>query len=118
MVAKKRSRFVPAQGDIIWLEFAPTRGHEQDGRRPAVVVSPASYNRATGLALVVPVTTRAKGYPFEVPIVVGKVKGVALADHVRSVAWRERKARLITLIPSEHLSEIESRIKALITVER
>lgn len=78
---------------MVWLEFDPQAGHEQGGRRPAVVLSPAAYNGLVGLALVCPLTTRVKGYPFEVAIPPGgKAGGVALADQVKSLDWRARRA--------------------------
>lgn len=79
------------RGDIVWLEFTPTKGHEQSGRRPALVLSPKEYNEKTNLALVCPITSKAKGYPFEVPLT-GKIHGVILADQLRSVDWNERRA--------------------------
>lgn len=84
----------PERGDIVWLNFTPQAGHEQAGHRPALVLSPANYNRATGLMLCCPMTTRVKGYPFEVPIVdADGAPGVVLSDQVRSVDWRARRAR-------------------------
>ncbi|HRZ30650.1 MAG TPA: endoribonuclease MazF [Candidatus Paceibacterota bacterium] len=88
--------FVPERGDIIWLNFNPQTGHEQRGRRPALVVSPAIYNEKTGLALVCPITSQKKGYPFEVPLGSSKVKGVVLADQIKSVDWQERRAKLVS----------------------
>ena len=88
--------FVPDQGDLIWLNFNPQKGHEQKGRRPALVISPALYNDKAGLAIVCPVTSKSKDYPFEVFLASTKVKGVVLADQVKSVDWRERRAELIS----------------------
>jgi mRNA interferase MazF len=88
----------PRRGDIVWLEFAPTIGHEQSGRRPAIVLSPTEYNEKVGLMLVSPITSKSKNYPFEV-ILKGKVKGVILVDQIRSVDWRERKAQYIETAP-------------------
>ncbi|MDA8082181.1 MAG: type II toxin-antitoxin system PemK/MazF family toxin [Nitrospiraceae bacterium] len=84
----------PARGDIILLSLNPTLGHEQAGTRPAVVLSPELYNKASGLCLVCPVTTQVKGYPFEVPLEgTKKITGVALADQIRSIDWQARKIR-------------------------
>jgi mRNA interferase MazF len=84
----------PDRGDIVWLDFSPHTGHEQSGRRPAVVLSPVRYNAKVGLALVCPITSQAKGYPFEVSLPERtKVVGVILADQVRSVDWRARRAK-------------------------
>lgn len=83
----------PERGDIVWLNFTPQAGHEQAGHRPALVLSTANYNRATGLMPCCPMTTRVKGYPFEVPIVdADGAPGVVLSDQVRSVDWRARRA--------------------------
>ena len=90
------------RGDLVWLEFDPTFGHEQAGHRPAIVLSPVAYNARTGLALVAPVTARAKGYPFEVRLPPDlPVRGVVLADQVRSVAWGERGVQRIGRLPPE-----------------
>jgi mRNA interferase MazF len=81
--------YVPQRGDIIWLTLSPQLGHEQAGRRPALVLSDAQYNAKVGLAVVCPVTRQVKGYPFEVPLPAGcAIEGVVLADQVRSVDWR------------------------------
>ena len=87
---------VPDRGDVVWLDFTPQAGHEQAGRRPGVVLSPAAYNRKVGLALVCPITTQAKGYPFEVAIPGERVvTGVVLADQVKSIDWRARRAKIV-----------------------
>jgi mRNA interferase MazF len=88
--------FVPDTADLVWLTFDPQAGREQAGRRPALVLSPMAYNRKAGLALVCPVTSQIKGYPFEVPVPGGHgVTGVVLADHIKSVDWRARRASKI-----------------------
>jgi mRNA interferase MazF len=98
--AQSASQYVPDRGDAIWLELDPQAGHEQAGRRPVIVLSPASYNGKTSLAIVCPITSRSKGYPFEVPIPDGlPVSGVILADQVRSLDWRARRARFICALP-------------------
>ncbi|HXZ79773.1 MAG TPA: endoribonuclease MazF [Terriglobales bacterium] len=87
--------YVPEYGDIVWIDFDdPPVGHEQSGRRPALVMSPSQYNRTIGLALICPITSRVKKYPFEVAVESGKIKGVVLADHIKSLDWRVRRARL------------------------
>ena len=87
--------YVPDRGDIVWLNFNPQAGHEQAGRRPALVLSPKSYNDRTGLALLCPITTAAKGYPFEVPLPQGGgTTGVVLSDHIKSLDWRAKRANL------------------------
>ncbi len=91
----------------MWLSFSPQAGHEQAGRRPAVVLSPSAYNRSSGLALVVPVTSHIKGYPFEVILPPGlPVKGAVLTDHLKSIDWRVRDATKIAVMPPETLKQI------------
>ncbi len=107
--------YVPERGDIVWLVFDPQVGREQAGRRPAVILSPKSYNGKVGLAICCPITHQAKGYPFEVALPAGEdVAGVILADHVRSVDWKGRQASLITQLPVELLNEVLDRIEALL----
>lgn len=86
--------YVPDRGDVVWLNFDPQSGREQAGHRPALVLSPASYNGRIGLMVVCPITTRVKGYPFEVPILGDPgIAGAVLADHVKSVDWKARRAK-------------------------
>ncbi|HEU0013238.1 MAG TPA: endoribonuclease MazF [Longimicrobium sp.] len=93
--------YIPERGDVVWVQFSPQAGHEQAGRRAALVVSPRAYNDRVGLALVCPITSRAKGYPFEVMIPQPlKVSGVVLADQVKSVDWRARDAELADRVPA------------------
>ncbi len=103
--------YVPAEGDVVWLQFSQQAGHEQAGHRPAVVLSPAGYNDKTSLMLCCPMTTQTKGYPFEVLIENGSV---VLADQVKSVDWRARKAKHKGIISPSELSEIRSKAAALI----
>src|SRR3990172_1318707 len=87
------SRYVPDRGDAVWLQFDPRLGHEQAGRRPALVLSPRTYNSRVGLALFCPITSQVKGYPFEVPLPTGlRIRGCVLADQIKSLDWRSRKA--------------------------
>jgi len=107
--------YVPDRGDVVWLSFSPQVGREQAGHRPAVVLSPQSYNGKVGLALCCPITNQAKGYPFEVPLPAGeKVTGVILSDHVRSLDWRGRQAEFITRLVDDTLNEVLDRIDALL----
>lgn len=109
------SHWVPDRGNVVWLEFDPQAGREQAGRRPAVVLSPASYNGPTSRALCVPVTTKAKGYPFEVPLPPAfPVQGVAFADQVQCLDWRARHARLIATLPPVVLAHLLARTRALL----
>jgi mRNA interferase MazF len=109
-------RYIPERGDVVWLSFDPQAGHEQAGRRPAVVLSPSAYNQSSGLALVVPITSHRKGYPFEVQLPSGaRVSGVILADHVRSVDWEARKAEHISVLSEATLKETLRKAALLIT---
>jgi len=106
---------MPARGDLVWLQFTPQAGHEQAGTRPALVISPRAYNRRVGLALLCPVTSQVKGYPFEVPLPAGlRIQGVILADQLKSLDWRVRKARCAGQVPREVLEEVVARALALI----
>ncbi len=107
--------YVPAAGDLVWLTFDPQRGREQAGRRPALVLSPAAYNAKTSLALVCPVTSRVKGYPFEVALPPGlPIGGVVLADHIKSLDWKVRRAEAAGRVSSEVLSEVLARLAPLL----
>ena len=109
------SAYVPDGGDLIWLTFDPQAGHEQAGRRPALVLSPKAYNRKSGLALVCPVTNQAKGYPFEVTVPIGHgVTGVILADHVKSVDWKARRAEKLAICPIDVVNEVLARLAPLL----
>jgi mRNA interferase MazF len=111
--------YVPARGDLIWLQFNPQTGHEQAGHRPAVVISPGSYNRRVGLALCCPVTSQVKGYPFEVRLPPGLgVEGAILSDQIKSLDWRVRKARRIGNLPADVLQETVGKILALVEPDR
>lgn len=108
-------RYVPDRGDLVWLQFNPRAGHEQAGRRPALVVSPKSYNRRVGLALFCPITSQVKGYPFEVLLPKGlAVEGAVLSDQLKSLDWRARKAKRVDRLPGDALDEAVGKILALI----
>jgi mRNA interferase MazF len=108
-------RYVPKRGDVVWLHFDPQAGHEQAGRRPAVVLSPESYNQKTSLALFCPVTSQVKGYPFETPFPPdAPVRGVALCDQIKSLDWVVRKADFICELPEETLDDIMGKALALL----
>lgn len=111
-------KYIPERGDLVWLQFDPQAGHEQSGKRPAVILSPAEYNGKTGLALCCPVTSQIKGYPFEVELTeTKKIKGTILSDQVKSLNWRHRKAAFIEKIPAPVMAEILGKIGALLGVE-
>lgn len=108
--------YVPRRGDVIWVSLNPQAGHEQAGRRPAVVLSPQTYNDKVGLALLCPVTNQVKGYPFEVLIPSGQsVTGAILSDQVKSLDWRTRKAELICALPPRTISEVLQKIGLLLS---
>ena len=107
-------RFVPDAGDIVWLEFSPQAGHEQAGHRPALVISPAAYNSKTGTMLCCPMTTQIKGYPFEVVIHSKGVSGAALADQVKNLDWKARKAAPKGKASDEELDEVRAKIASLL----
>ena len=105
----------PDPGDLVWLSFDPQAGREQAGRRPALVLSPSSYNRRSGLALVCPITSHVKGYPFEVELPQGlPITGMVLADHVKSLDWRKRRAELAGRVPAEVLRDVLDRLAPLL----
>ncbi len=110
-----RTPYVPDAGHLIKIDFDPQAGHEQAGWRPAIVLSPASYNRPTGLAIVAPITKQQKGYPFEVALPVGlKVTGFILSDAVKNLDWRARNARYLDAAPTKVLTAVRERLGLLL----
>jgi mRNA interferase MazF len=108
------ARYVPDAGDIVWLNFTPQAGHEQAGRRPAVVISPLAYNDKTNQMICCPMTTQIKNYPFEVRIS-GSPESVVLADQVKSLDWRVRQAKRKGAVSTDELTEVRAKIVALIS---
>lgn len=109
-------KYIPERGDIVWLQFNPQSGLEQAGKRLALVISPASYNEKVGLSLFCPVTSKIKGYPFEVIIPQNlPIEGAILSDQVKSLDWQSRKASFICKVPDETLIEVLSKIQLLIS---
>ena len=110
--------YLPDRGDIVLMDFTPASGHEQSGRRPAIVLSPQEYNRKVGLAVMCPITSQKKGYAFEVelPAECG-VKGVVLADQVRSLDWKSRRATYVERGRGDVLEETVAKIAALVGYE-
>lgn len=107
--------YVPRRGDLVWLHFNPQNGHEQTGRRPALVLSPESYNARVGLVILCPVTNQVKGYPFEVPLPPGgQVDGVILSDQVKSLDWRARQAEPIASLPARVTEEVLQKLGTLL----
>ena len=108
--------YIPQCGDIVWITLNPQAGHEQSGRRPAIVLSPRSYNGKTGLAILCPITSQVKGYPFEVLIPAGlPVAGAILSDQVKSLDWRSRNAELICTLPDETVAEAIQKLGTLLS---
>ncbi len=105
--------YVPDAGDIVWLDFVPQAGHEQSGHRPALVLSPAAYNARTSLMLCCPMTTKVKGYPFEV-ILAGRKPSAVLADQVKSLDWKARRAKRKGKASPAELSDVRRKARALI----
>lgn len=114
MVAKT---FIPERGDLVWVDLNPTRGREQAKVRPAIVISPKNYNQKTNLAILCPITSVQKGYPFEVAVNDKNVSGVILADHVRSLDWKARNATLIARAKSKVVQEVQTKLLLLIGVK-
>jgi len=108
------SKYVPAASDLVWLEFNPQAGHEQAGHRPAIVLSHKDYNRKTGLAILCPITSKTKGYPFEVQVNGQKINGAVLADQVKSFDWKVRKAKFIERADSVVFDEVLGKLHAII----
>jgi len=108
--------YVPRCGDVVWITLNPQAGHEEAGRRPAVVISPQSYNGKVGLAIFCPVTGQIKGYPFEVLIPAGlPVAGAILSDQVKNLDWGARNAELICTLPTETISEVLQKLATLLS---
>jgi mRNA interferase MazF len=106
--------FVPERGDIVWLQFNPQSGHEQTGHRPALVLSPREYNKRVGLALFCPITSKVKGYPFEVSVSVKSIKGVILSDQVKSLDWQAREAKWVSRVSEDILAEVMAKLHTLL----
>ncbi len=107
--------YEPERGDIVWIVFNPQSGHEQAGRRPAIVLSPQKYNSRSGLIICCPITSQEKKYPFEVKIPPGLIiSGVILADQVKSLDWRARQAEFVCKLPQSAIEEVADKISLLI----
>jgi mRNA interferase MazF len=107
--------YVPDAGDLVWLTFDPQAGHEQRGRRPALIVSPRAYNSKARLAIACPITSHVKNYPFEVALPPGgRVAGVILADHIKNVDWQARKVAFEAKAPAEVITDVREKLRALL----
>jgi mRNA interferase MazF len=108
-------KYIPARGDVVWLQFTPQAGHEQAGHRPAVALSPRSYNQKTSLALFCPVTSQVKGYPFEVELPDDfPITGVVLCDQIKSLDWSARQARLAAKLPAATVDDVLAKVLTLL----
>jgi mRNA interferase MazF len=108
-------RYVPDAGDLVWLTFDPQAGHEQRGRRPALILSPRAYNLKARLAIACPITSHAKGYPFEVALPeTSKVTGVVLADHVKNLDWSARHVEFAAAAPVDVVTDVRERLRVLL----
>jgi len=106
--------YVPDAGDLVWASFDPQAGHEQSGRRPALVLSPAGYNGKVGLVLACPITSQIKGYPFEVSVTSKRIKGVVLSDQVRSLDWRARQFTFVDRTDEETVAAVKELLLTLL----
>ena len=109
--------YCPKRGDVVWISFNPQAGHEQAGHRPALVLSPQSYNRKVGLAILCPITSQIKGYPFEVRIPTGlKASGALLSDQVKSMDWKTRRASRLCCLPEDTVRQVLNKVGTLLEV--
>lgn len=108
--------YIPDVGDVVWIDFDPQAGHEQAKRRPAVVLTPKAYNEKTSLFICVPLSTKIKGYPFEV-LIEGDKESVALSDHVKSLDWNARRAEYKTKVSQDELEQIQTKLASLIGIQ-
>ncbi len=118
MTGTHSSKYIPRRGDLVWLNFTPAAGHEHSGHHSALILSEKDFNRITGFAMVCPITSQVKGYPFEVVIPPGlKIGGVILVDQTKSIDWRERKVEFAAELPQEVLFEVYGKLLAIYGLE-
>ena len=107
--------YTPSRGDIVYLDFDPTKGHKQRGHRPAFVISPFVYKEKSSLALFMPITKQQKGYPFEVLLPSGlKIQGVILADQIKCLGWKARGVQFVESVPESVIEEVQAKIEPLL----
>ena len=113
---KRKGAYIPERGDAVWITLDPQAGHEQAGRRPALVLSPSAYNGRVGLGLLCPITSQVKGYPFEALLPAGlSVAGAILSEQVKNVDWKARKAKFICKVPAKTVTEVLSKLGSLLS---
>ncbi len=112
MVNKK---YIPKRGDLVWTNFDPAAGHEQQGKRPAIVLSPAPFNKKIMLAMVAPITSRVRGHGFEVPLEGKKIKGVILCQQVKMIDFKERGIQFAERAPGSVTSDALARVRAIVS---
>ena len=111
----KCGEYIPQRGDLVWLNFTPQRGHEQMGKRPALILSPKIYNQKSSLCICLPITSKIKGYPFEVELPTGlEVEGVILSDQIKSMDFLARDIEYICTVPHEVIVEVQNKVLALV----
>ena len=110
-----KRKLVLERGDVVWISFNPVAGHEQSGRRPALVISPRIYNALSGLVLCCPITSKKKGYPFEVDIKDSKIDGVVISDQLRSIDWQARKVKLHSRASADIVNDVLAKINVLVS---
>jgi mRNA interferase MazF len=117
-LATKSGDYCPDAGDLVWIDLNPTVGHEQSSHRPAIVLTPRQYNVRSGLCIICPITSRARGYPFEVAIPHGQaISGVVLVDQARSVSWEKRYLKMASTAPVELLDDIREHLATLVQID-
>lgn len=117
-MATKSADYCPDAGDLVWIDLNLTVGHEQSDHRPAIVLTPRQYNAPSGLCIICPITSRARGYPFEVAIPHGHaISGIILVDQVRSVSWEKRYVKMAGAAPIELLDEVRERLAVLLGID-
>ena len=110
-----RKKYIPKRGDIVWTNFDPAAGHEQMGKRPALILSPQPFNKKTLLAMAAPISSRVRGHGFEVPVNGKKVKGVVLCQQVKMIDFVERGLQLVEKAPEEAISDVLARVRAIVS---
>ena len=111
------TKYIPEQGDIVWTNFDPAAGHEQMGKRPALILSPASFNRKVLLAMAAPITSRIRGHGFEVSLSTGVIQGVVLCHQVKMIDFRQRGVRFVEKAPDSVTRDALARVRAIVSEE-